>query len=635
MSGSHRREMSPQEDELMVLAGRHCDGTLSPDDLSRLEDLLVEAPELRSKYLAYMELNASLMWRYRTGEGLPADAADVRPDSSSRPSERRPYSYRNPSWIRLAAAAVILAMFVSVAYWVGPTIDRWVGVNADQTTGQRLTGDSQEIQVAVQPTASSHTNPFVATLLDASSAVWAGDGDAVDVGTRIRAGEIRLESGDAELVFDSGAKLVLSGPAQLTLETSLSASLTSGALVAHMPETATGFRLRTESAEFVDQGTEFGVIVESGGPAEVHVFRGQVDVHGEGSSEVVELVDGEAMRIAHAGDQGERITYSKSRFGGLASRVTAPIHWPIKAGGNGHYYQLILTDHPVSWHQAARDSMSRHHLGMPGHLATVTSAEEDRFIIEKLIGESIPRGIWIGLTDVLRESQFRWVTGEPVGYTNWAASPEQQPDNYREADWHGGEDYGMYTATVGSERSWAWNDLSIDSIHETISAYLVEYEPQVDALTQRTITQPPIEWSTASGGNGHHYQLVLSLEPVNWNVVRERAEQSMFNGQHGHLVTLESPGETAFVVDEVLRVCGISENMIGLTGSNLTGSKAEGLRWINGNPVTDIAVGKPYLPADQVYGLLRWNNNEARWEVQSRAIEVQPGAWFGYIIEYP
>ena len=70
--------------------------------------------------------------------------------------------------------------------------------------------------------------------------------------------------------------------------------------------------------------------------------------------------------------------------------------------------------------------------------------------------------------------------------------------------------------------------------------------------------------------------------------------------------------------------------MIGLSGS----IEKSDMKWCSGLPVKpSVDVKMPNLPADQVYGLLRWNID--KWQVQARAEHVVPEGWFGYLIEYP
>jgi len=618
------------EEEVRHLADRQCDNTITGEELGRLEQLLSDSPELRKQYLNCVRLNADLMWLYRTGDGaanLPALENSSDGAKNWLLSERQEISGESEKTVwRLQYRFLKFGLALTTLFLVALT-GVWIGRSASMS--ERSQRDDESKLKSSSDEAPSKALPFIATLMRASNVVWSETGEAVDVGDRVSPGEIWLESGDAEWLFDSGAKLVLSGPSRMNLQSSLAAHLESGAIVAHMPESAIGFKLSTTAADFIDQGTEFGVVAEHGGPAEVHVFRGQVDVRTKNNVNAIEVFTKEAMRIESAAGAGKTIAFSKVPFGGLEQRVASPVHWAVDEGGNDHFYELVVLKKPIAWHEAAVDAMGRHHSGLPGHLVTVNSQSEDQFLVQTLIRESSARGVWIGLTDVLRESDFRWITGEPMEYANWATYPEQQPDNYLEADWHGGEDYGMYTTFPGKQ-PWAWNDLSVDSMHEKVSAYIVEYEPPIDALKDRSMVLEPICWETSDGGNGHHYQLVLSLESVDWETIRRRARNFSLGDSMGYLACLETEEERDFVVQQILRVSGIPENMIGLS----SGPDSK-LKWVTGKPLEGIEFGKPFLPTGQVYGLMFWDYKTGRWDMQTRSVEALPTGWFGYLVEYP
>jgi hypothetical protein len=74
---------------------------------------------------------------------------------------------------------------------------------------------------------------------------------------------------------------------------------------------------------------------------------------------------------------------------------------------NGHTYFISNTQGQWASFKTAAESLG-------GHLATVTSAGENTF----LVGKTTTRA-WIGLTDQAMEGTWAWVTGEPYTYTNW------------------------------------------------------------------------------------------------------------------------------------------------------------------------------------------------------------------------
>jgi len=81
---------------------------------------------------------------------------------------------------------------------------------------------------------------------------------------------------------------------------------------------------------------------------------------------------------------------------------------------NGRRY--ILLKRAALWSDA---KLQCERLG--GHLVTITSAKEQRFI-----GEKFDANVWLGATDEHEEGQWEWVTGEEWSYASWMRG---QPDD--------------------------------------------------------------------------------------------------------------------------------------------------------------------------------------------------------------
>lgn len=86
-------------------------------------------------------------------------------------------------------------------------------------------------------------------------------------------------------------------------------------------------------------------------------------------------------------------------------------------------------------------------LSMAGHLASITSSQEQAFIANTIQPAAISRGMWIGLSDAQTESTYRWTTGESFSYSRWNTG-EGQPNKSTAAD-----DYVELTANAG-----LWDD---------------------------------------------------------------------------------------------------------------------------------------------------------------------------------
>jgi hypothetical protein len=144
------------------------------------------------------------------------------------------------------------------------------------------------------------------------------------------------------------------------------------------------------------------------------------------------------------------------------------------AGGNGHVYEYVPA--PGSWTTARDAALVRTFRGVPGHLATITSAFENS-VVGALRFDGDLRG-WIGLTDEVVNGSFTWITGEPLIYTNWGAG---EPSNGVPPG-SGNEDYvEIFAAAVWNDQALSGNGLN--------KGYVVEYE--VNPFTGPLILQLP------------------------------------------------------------------------------------------------------------------------------------------------
>ena len=104
-------------------------------------------------------------------------------------------------------------------------------------------------------------------------------------------------------------------------------------------------------------------------------------------------------------------TPKKQRLYHPAYVSDAPGMWVINPA-NGHAYKWIeCADREDAQIQAALEK---------AHLVTITSETEQIWL------EAVFRlgPYWIGLTDVAKEGEWQWETGEPVTYTNWKEDDE-------------------------------------------------------------------------------------------------------------------------------------------------------------------------------------------------------------------
>ena len=53
----------------------------------------------------------------------------------------------------------------------------------------------------------------------------------------------------------------------------------------------------------------------------------------------------------------------------------------------------------------------------------------------------------------------------------------------------------------------------------------------------------PMQWTVASGGNDHYYDVVVVADQVTWTASSASASSTVFNGRSGFLATITSQAE--------------------------------------------------------------------------------------------
>ncbi|GAB4094175.1 HYR domain-containing protein [Flaviaesturariibacter terrae] len=119
---------------------------------------------------------------------------------------------------------------------------------------------------------------------------------------------------------------------------------------------------------------------------------------------------------------------------GNGSLPTSLDGYTYKGTYGGHTY--FISNSPTT----PEDAHARA-IALGGHLVTISDAQENAFV-----SAMSPNFIWIGHTDREVEGTFKWVTSEPVTYTNWNSG---EPNNYG-----GNEDW----AVINWGPNGTWND---------------------------------------------------------------------------------------------------------------------------------------------------------------------------------
>ena len=239
---------------LETLVQRYLDGTITAEDMARLNARLLAEAEARREFAAMLNLDSAIA---ATAAGWAPEKARPR-RANTAPRKFIGFSIAT----RWLGAAACLALFTGGGWW-------W------QTT-QRVF-------------ATVHKGAGVEELAN---------------GAALRGERHEIKAGTVELLTARGARVVIEAPAEFRFETAQRLRLTRGRLAADVPLSAKGFTVMTPSGDAVDLGTRFGVDVPVVGAAEVHVFQGKVIAKASGAKTEQSLRGGEAVTM----DQGASAT---------------------------------------------------------------------------------------------------------------------------------------------------------------------------------------------------------------------------------------------------------------------------------------------------------------------------------------
>jgi len=251
--------------ELNELCNALVDVRLTEAQRARLSEWLARSEEARQFYIRAMSLSASLCH-------YASETHADQPDIVSAPARaERSWLW----WIAPVAAAACLAIVVWLFNRESPS-GNVVELRPDEVVARLSASRQCEWEVGASPAP--------------------GDG--------LRRGQLlKLAKGFAEITFDSGAQVVLEGPAALEISSAWDTTLRRGVLKASVPPEAIGFSINNEAVEVVDLGTEFTMIAYAGGAADVLVHKGEVEATPRSGPALDSLLlrENEARRFEQSG----------------------------------------------------------------------------------------------------------------------------------------------------------------------------------------------------------------------------------------------------------------------------------------------------------------------------------------------
>ncbi|MCH9025001.1 MAG: hypothetical protein IH931_06665, partial [candidate division Zixibacteria bacterium] len=225
--------------------------------------------------------------------------------------------------------------------------------------------------------------------------------------------------------------------------------------------------------------------------------------------------------------------------------------WEKSDGGNGHTYAVIgLT---FNWTEANALAPTITHEALPGYLATITSQEENDFILNNVLAgiteqpfPSLQNLFYTGGTG--DSYAFTWQNGESFCFTNWSPT---EPNNIGIETVTGIWGFGE---TDSRRPAGGWNNTLADNC---ANPYAVQWSV-IEWGNSNLDTEPcPVDtiinlvtWPESEGGNGHTYAVIgLTL---NWSEASAFAPTLLQDSDSGYLATITTPEENNFILNFVL-----------------------------------------------------------------------------------
>jgi uncharacterized repeat protein (TIGR02543 family) len=132
--------------------------------------------------------------------------------------------------------------------------------------------------------------------------------------------------------------------------------------------------------------------------------------------------------------------------------------WVIYEGLKDKESSFQIIEGSFTWHEAKADAEAR-----GGRLAVLDTQEKIEQANQFLNTSGIQGDLLIGLTDLVNEGNWQWITGKPLSVSNWNG-PTNEPNNglgNNEED----------AVQIRWSWNWAWNDIPLTTVS---SGYLLE-----------------------------------------------------------------------------------------------------------------------------------------------------------------
>ena len=359
---------------------------------------------------------------------------------------------------------------------------------------------------------------YVARITGDNGVAWMVPGGELRRGSFLHRGQrIEITQGFVEIAFDSGAIVLLEGPTAFDVNSAWVSTLRRGALKVNVPTQAIGFRVSNSAVDIVDLGTEFSMIADGQGAADVIVLKGEVQAlpRGHEDPEPVVLHANESRRFAGSGVEHTRDEEE------LLARFSEPVsldrmsdsvnyaHWSFDELTDGAYHAKSVgfsgTDFSLLLLSKLTDSL----------LAASVDGVRSRAL--RLDGELVARARFPGLSSNSEHTIAFWVNvpknsplsdaysmvawradegkleSRPV-HIAWNRNPSEGPLGAVRTDFSGGHAIGMTSLRDGQ-----WHHICVIFLPGDDPETPVQVKQYVDGrLESNNITPGP---KLSIGGN--------------------------------------------------------------------------------------------------------------------------------------
>jgi len=159
----------------------------------------------------------------------------------------------------------------------------------------------------------------------------------------------------------------------------------------------------------------------------------------------------------------------------LAIAGSASAASTVWTAGNGHSYEVVVSDTAISW-TAARDAA----VAAGGYLATLTTADELSFVYDLTLATpsswnyvsdwGVTMGAWLGGSDAASEGTFEWASNPSDVWDNTLAAATWAPGEPN--DQNSNEDY-LHFFNAGNGAAMQFND-ELNNGSGEVYSYVIE-----------------------------------------------------------------------------------------------------------------------------------------------------------------